>query len=186
MKIVALLGSPRINGNTAILMEEVLKGAKAAGAETQSFVLNDLDISWCQGCFACKVKPYCIVTDDGNTIIEAITNADGIIFATPIYMWDMTAQLKTIIDRFTCLLNPDFTSKLLPGKKVLWTVTQGQSDIDLFSDVFVRHEKMLQFLGFGENKLLIAGGLHRPGDIENRADIMGKARELGGWLAAKK
>ena len=184
MKIVALLASPRPKGNTAALMQRVLQDAEALGAQTEVFSLNKLNIKGCQGCYGCKKNPTCVIKDDAQPILAAIAEADRIVLATPVYMWDMAGQLKTIIDRFFCFMNMDYTSKLAQGKKVLWTITQGQPDVDKFRPAFEQHAAMLQFLGFGENKLLIAGGMMMPGDAEANTDAMEKATEMAKWLVA--
>jgi multimeric flavodoxin WrbA len=116
--------------------------------------------------------------------LAAIAEADRIVLATPVYMWDMAGQLKIMIDRFFSFMNMDYTSKLTQGKKVLWTITQGQPDVDKFRPAFEQHAAMLQFLGFGENKLLIAGGMMMPGDAEANTDAMEKATEMAKWLVA--
>lgn len=182
MKVVALLASPRKQGNTALLMQEVLKEIEAAGAKTQVFYLNELDIKGCQSCFGCKSHATCVVKDDARQVLDAIAEADSVVLATPVYMWDMNAQLKTIVDRMFCFMNPDFSSKLAPGKKVVWAITQGQPDDKMFLPTFEKHSKMLQMIGLGESKFLIAGGLHNPGEIMSQSDIMHTASEMGKWL----
>jgi multimeric flavodoxin WrbA len=182
MKVVALLGSPRQTGNTARLMQEVLKIAEAKGAQTQVFYLNQLTMKGCQSCFACKSQPSCIVQDGASPILEAIAEADSVVLGTPVYMWDMTAQLKNVVDRLYCFLNPDFSSKLAPGKKVLWAITQGQPDPNMFLATFEKHGKMLQMLGFGENEFLIAEGM-RPG-VTMSQDMIKNAHDMGEWVAA--
>ncbi|MCX7781821.1 MAG: flavodoxin family protein [Negativicutes bacterium] len=182
MKVVALLASPRKQGNTALLMQEVLKETEALGAQTEVFYLNGMDIKGCQSCFACKSQSDCVIKDDGRQVLDALNEADCVVMATPVYMWDMTAQLKTIIDRLFCFLNPDYSSRLAPGKKVLWALTQGQPDKNTFLSTFEKHGKMLQFLGFGESKFLVAGGLRTPGDILSQQNILQNARDMAKWL----
>lgn len=185
MKIVALLASPRPQGNTAVLMQKVLQEAAVLGAQTEVFALNKLNIKGCQGCYGCKKNPSCVIKDDAQSILKAIAEADGIILATPVYMWDMAGQLKIIIDRLFSFFNVDYTSKLTPGKKVLWTITQGQPDVDKFRSVFEQHAAMMEFLGFGENKLFITGGMMVPGDAELRSDAMEEAKAMAQWLVTK-
>lgn len=185
MKIVALLASPRQKGNTAVLMERALKEAEALGAQTEVFNLNKLNMKGCQSCYGCKRNPSCVIKDDGQSVLEAIAGADGVILATPVYMWDMAGQLKLMIDRLFSFLNTDYSSKLTPGKKVLWTITQGQPDTDKFRHTFEGHAAMMEFLGFGENKLFITGGMMMPGDAEARTDAMEQAAEMAKWLLGK-
>lgn len=185
MKIVALLASPRPKGNTAVLMQKVLQEAEALGAQTEVFSLNKLNIRGCQSCYACKKNPTCIIKDDAQPILKAIAEADRVVLATPVYMWDMAGQMKIMIDRLFCFLNTDYTSKLKPGEKVLWTITQGQPDVDKFRTVFEQHAAMMEFLGFGENKLFITGGMMAPGDAEKQSDAMEEAASMAKWLVAE-
>ena len=117
MKIIALQGSPRIGGNCDVLMDEMIKGAEENGHEVVKYYLEKEDIAPCKACLFCAENPDCVREDDGNKIINELVAADGVIFATPIYYGQMTAQAKTIIDRFYAIgQNPD---KSLSGKAAL-------------------------------------------------------------------
>ena len=182
MKVVAIYGGPRRNGNTLDLLKEVLDQVEKQGATTETFYLNQLNFKGCQSCFGCTKNITCVLKDDAQKVLAAVGAADRIILATPVYMWDMTGQLKLFIDRLFSFLNLDHTSKLAPGKKVLWTVTQGQPDTEKFRSVFVKHGQMLEFLGFGENKVFIAGGLFTPGDLKKQPQVLQAARDQADWL----
>jgi multimeric flavodoxin WrbA len=99
MKVLAISGSPRKHGNTALLLNEVLAGAKAEGAETDLFSVAGKDIKGCDGCWACVKTGKCHIEDDLTPLYGLMTGADGIVFGTPIYFWGMTSQMKAIIDR---------------------------------------------------------------------------------------
>jgi len=182
-KIIALSGSPRKEGSTSALVGEVLRAASEQGAATKSFHLNDMNIRGCQSCYACKKEGHCVLADDMQQLYGEIADADGIIFATPVYMWQMTAQLKAAIDRLYPLLKPDYTSYLTPGKKVLLAVTQGRPDTSMFHHYFEHMGKNLSFLGFGAYEILIAGGTRKPEDLLQQGEVLSEARRLGGWLA---
>ncbi len=94
----------------------------------------------------------------------------------------MTAQLKLAVDRLYPFLKPDYSSYLTPGKKVLLAITQGRADTSMFRHYFEHVGKNLLFLGFGDYKILIAGGTHKPEDLLSQAAVMVEARRLGGWL----
>ena len=100
MKIIALQGSPRVGGNCDVLMDEMIKGAEENGHEVVKYYLEKQDIAACKACMYCAEHGECVRGDDGNKIIDELVAADGVIFATPIYYGQMTAQAKTIIDRF--------------------------------------------------------------------------------------
>lgn len=184
-RIIALNGSPREHGCTAALVNEVLKAAGEQGATVQSYYLNGMNIRGCQSCYACKKVGHCVLEDDMQQLYGEIAGADGIILATPVYMWQMTAQLKAAVDRLYPFLKPDYTSYLTPGKKVLLAATQGRPDVSAFLPYFEHTGKMLMFLGFGAYEILIAGGTRTPEDLLQQSDTLAAARRFGGWLAAQ-
>ena len=100
MRIVVLQGSPHRNGSTAILVEHFTNGAQAAGHEVLRLDVDRLDISPCTGCLACGYNGPCVQDDDNYIVKNAVLDADMIVFATPLYYYGMSAQLKTAIDRF--------------------------------------------------------------------------------------
>jgi len=106
MKILGLSGSPRKSGNTAILIEEALKGAESEGAEIDFVSVAGKDLKGCDGCNACFTKGECHIKDDMHEIHDRMVTADGIVFGTPIYVYGMTAQMKAVIDRTYGLRGP--------------------------------------------------------------------------------
>ncbi len=182
-KIVAINGSPRVQGSTAALVDELLKGAAGRGAEVKSYSIHDLTVKGCQSCYACRAQGTCVIKDDMQELYGEIADASGIVFATPVYMWQMTGQLKLIVDRLYPFLKPDYSSYLTAGKKVVLAVTQGRSDTSMFHHYFEHMGKNLLFLGFGSYKILIAGGTHKPEDLLSQDAVVAEARQLGGWLA---
>jgi multimeric flavodoxin WrbA len=185
MKVVVLNGSPHEHGCTAALAEEVIKALQKHGAEVCSHYLNGMNIKGCQGCFQCMETGRCVTIDDMQPIYDEIAEADGIVFASPVYMWAMSAQLKTAVDRLFAFLRPEHKSALSPGKKVLLLFTQGQKDTDMFRHYFEHVGKNLQFLGFSEYRILAAGGTHRPEEVLCQAEIMKDAELMGAWLCEK-
>jgi multimeric flavodoxin WrbA len=99
LKILAISGSPRERGNTVTLLDQVLAGAKEGGAEIELFSVAGKDIRPCDGCWACTRTGKCHVDDDMGALRDKMTEADGIIFGTPIYFYDVTAQMKAVMDR---------------------------------------------------------------------------------------
>jgi multimeric flavodoxin WrbA len=182
-KIVALNGSPRRQGSTAALVEEIVKGAVLQGAEADIYDLNGMNIRGCQSCYTCKSEGRCAVQDDMQELYGQIAAADGLILGTPVYMWQMSAQLKLAVDRLLPFLKPGYVSALAPGKKVVLAVTQGREDTAMFRPYFEQVAKNLLFLGFGACEILIAGGTRQPADLLKQAEVLAEARRLGEWLA---
>ena len=118
MKTILLNGSPRKNWNTALMLKEAQKGAASAGAETEYIDLFDLSYTGCRSCLACKRKGAerckCFWKDDLSPVIDRIFAADALIVGSPIYLGDITSQLRALIERLHfCALSYDDYSKLL-------------------------------------------------------------------------
>ena len=99
MKVLGLVCSPRKGGNTEILVREALAGAGRKGAETELYLVEDKDIRPCTACEACVPEGICATDDDMQGLYEKLLAADGIIFGTPVYFINVTAQAKIVIDR---------------------------------------------------------------------------------------
>ncbi len=109
MKIVAVLGSPRLQGNSSTLAHKFLDTAQELGAEVRVYPLNLLSFQGCQGCGACKTTmETCILEDDLAPVLEAIKGADVLVLASPVYFGDLSGQMKCFFDRTYSFLNPDF------------------------------------------------------------------------------
>jgi multimeric flavodoxin WrbA len=104
MKILAINGSPRgRNSNTNIMVTALLKGAESAGAETENIFLSEKNIQQCRGCHTCwfKTPGQCAIDDDAKGVLDAMGDADIILFATPVYVLNISGTLKTLVDRLT-------------------------------------------------------------------------------------
>lgn len=182
-KIVVLNGSPHFNGCTAALTDHVVRSAEQEGAEVISHFLNALSVKGCQGCFKCQETGRCVTQDDMQPIYDDIAAADGLVLASPVYMWSMSSQLKTVVDRLFAFLRPGHTSALKPGIKVLLLFTQGQRATNMFLPYFEHVGKNMQFMGFGEYRILVAGGTHLPEEVLCQKDVLADAEAMGKWLA---
>ncbi len=183
MKILALSASPHLHGNSAHLVDQLLAGAREAGAQTERLDLNTLHIRGCQGDFACKKHGRCGLKDDMQAIYDKIDEADAVVFASPVFMLTVNAQLKTVIDRLFHYMNMDLTSRIVPAKRSALIVTQGQPDAGLFMPYLEALPKALGMLGFGETHLLVGAGLRDPDAAAQRSDLQVRAREIGRQLA---
>lgn len=107
-KILILSTSPRKGGNSDTLAEEFAKGAREAGHEVEKIGLWDKTIGFCRGCLSCQKAKRCIIHDDADMIAQKMQAADVIVFATPIYYYEMSGQMKTMLDRGNPLYSSDY------------------------------------------------------------------------------
>jgi multimeric flavodoxin WrbA len=132
MKIIGFSASPRKEGNTAWAINQILEGAKEQGAETQAWYSSDLDIKPCQSCYGCKNGDRgCVINDDMQKLYDALTKADVLVFGSPIYMGQMSAQAKIFTDRLYAQIVPRFSPHFKEknaGKKLVLLFTQGDPD----------------------------------------------------------
>ena len=99
MKVLGIVCSPRLHGNTELMVQESLHGAQEAGAEVELVTLAGKNIAFCDGCHSCRANEGCHIKDDMQDIYTKLLEADGIIFGTPVYYWSVSAQAKALIDR---------------------------------------------------------------------------------------
>jgi multimeric flavodoxin WrbA len=99
-----------------------------------------------------------------------------------VYFGDISGQMKCFFDRTYAFLNPDFSSRLQPGKKAVVILTQGHPDPALFGDVFPRYEQWLKIYGFSEIELIRGVGLQEAGAVSSRPDVLAQAEAAVGRL----
>jgi multimeric flavodoxin WrbA len=121
MKLLTINGSPRKKWNTAILLENVIEGAKSQGAETELVHLYDLNYKGCISCFACKLKDgksygKCAVKDDIAQLFKKIEEADAVVIGSPIYLGNATGEMRSFLERlvFQYLTYTDPPGSLFP------------------------------------------------------------------------
>lgn len=192
MKIVCLKGSPRSGGNSAAIADRFLATAVSLGAEPSVFELNRLNYRGCQGCYACKKKlDRCILEDDLTAVLAAVHEADTVVLATPVYYGDLSGQLKCFIDRTFSYLVPDYITnptpcRLPPGKELVFIITQGQPDAELFADIYPRYDKFLKWYGFAESHLIRVCGIG-PASVDRVPEkYLKQAEELAQTLLGRR
>jgi multimeric flavodoxin WrbA len=147
MKILTLQGSPRASGNTATVLTQ-FESLVQEHHQVEHINIAELDIHGCRGCLSCqndKENPACCqVKDDANMVLEKILAADVVIYATPLYCWSFSAQLKALMDRHICLVKGIFAqnqNSLIQGKPLGLLVTCGGSEeasADIIQEIFDR------------------------------------------------
>ena len=148
MKVVSILGSPHKNGNTGQVLTWVEEEIRAAGHEVERVFLRDYTVEDCIACYECwKDDQFtgCVVTgDDANSLLDRMAEGDALIFATPLYCWNMSARLHALIDRGISIVKgygtPDHRSRV-EGKPTALVVTCGgslENNADLVGPTFDR------------------------------------------------
>ncbi|MDE5616595.1 MAG: flavodoxin family protein, partial [Clostridia bacterium] len=101
-KVVVVTSSPRKDGNSEILAKNFAQGARDVGHEVKFVAVRDVDLKFCTGCMYCQSHGKCVLKDGMNSLYDDFQNADALVFATPVYYYSVSGQLKTFLDR----LNP--------------------------------------------------------------------------------
>ncbi len=104
MRILGIVGSPRKNGNTEIMMKEALGVAGKAGWEIETFLMSEKQVAPCDACGTCFQVGSCVVQDDMQELYDKLEQADAVIFGSPVYFGSVSAQTKAVMDRMFALL----------------------------------------------------------------------------------
>ena len=107
-KVIVISTSLRPGSNSHALAEQFAKGAEAAGHQVELVSLRGKEIKFCIGCLACQKTGACVIKDDVPAIMESVLNADVVCWATPIYYYEMSGQMKTLIDRMNAMYPKDY------------------------------------------------------------------------------
>ena len=179
MKVVAITGSPHVNGNTSYLVDEALKELEARGIETEKISLAERAVSPCQGHDKCSTFKNCKIKDDAPDIIRKYNEADGVILASPVYFFDVTAQMKAFIDR-------NFFTFTHEGKKK--AKCAGLIAIGGGGGADETINTLKAFVGFNsmpDEDIFTLKGYTGERSAKDKPELVKKARELGRKMAAK-
>ncbi|MFA6471938.1 MAG: flavodoxin family protein [Candidatus Latescibacterota bacterium] len=177
-KIMGVVGSPRKNGNTHILVSTILQGAQESGNETDIILLGDHKIKECTGCHACWKGRICPRHDDMNDLYSRIIECDALILGTPVYWFGPTALMKAFIDRFVYFNCPENRAKIT-GKPVLLAIPLEDENPDTYTPVVEFFRKSIDYLHMNLADMIIAPGVGRKGEIREQAEKMKEAGEMG-------
>ncbi|MGD0818236.1 MAG: flavodoxin family protein [Methanomassiliicoccales archaeon] len=182
MKVLGIVGSPRKNGNTESIVQAVLDAAKEKGHATEKFNLNELNFAGCQACMYCKSHDRCKLEDDLVKVMDAVRDADAIVFGAPIYMGQLNGQFKLFEDRLYMFLGTDFKVSLKPGKKAIVVTSQGNPDPKMFEGTAHSLANMLKMFGLQVIDAIQMTGGNSPGAIMDRKDLLDIAKNAGNKL----
>jgi len=173
--VVIISTTPRKGGNSEILADEFKKGALATGNSVEKICLYDKKIDFCKGCLTCQTTKNCVIKDDANAIVGKMLHADVLVFATPIYFYEMCGQMKTLLDRS----NPLFPAKY-SFRDIYLLATSADGDPVSMDGA----EKGLQGWIDCFRKAKLSGvvrgvGAVQVGDIRNLPSVLQEAYEMG-------
>jgi multimeric flavodoxin WrbA len=178
--VVGFVGSPRKGGNTDTLVDEILKGAKDAGATTEKVILDDLDINPCKACYSCRTNGRCIQKDDMTGLYDKLREADVWVIGTPVYWWGPSAQLKAFIDRWFAMSgSKEKKQKSFGGRRVVLAVAMGDTDPATGRHVIGMFTDALEYVGAEFFDSILAAGVYDPGEVKSNTEIMQKAYQAG-------
>jgi len=181
MKVLGIFGSPRKGGNSDLLLEKALEGARSAGAEVTSLRAADLDMSGCRECGGCDDTGECIVDDDMQKVYPELDKADSIILSTPIFFYAPPAQLKAVIDRAQARWNRRRLSKKTKhesgtGYLIAVGATKGKN---LFTGTELIAKYFFDALDMSYGGSIQFSSVDAKGAIKNHPDALDQAFRLG-------
>lgn len=174
MKIVVLTGSPRRNGNSAYLADRFIKGAQEKGHEIYRFDCAFKQVEPCRACNRCGMDGLCIFDDDFSELRPHLIEADMVVFATPMYYFGISAQMKRVIDRFYAI------NGKIKGhyKKAAYLMTYANTAKSDAEPMLLHYRTMMDYLGWESVGEVVAPGVWTAASVRN-TDYGDKAYRLG-------
>ena len=182
MYILAIVGSPRLDGNTNYLTDQALHEATNLGARTEKIIISQHRLNPCLAHLNCRRLDSCAQQDDGTWMLDKFCKADGVILATPVYYYDVSAWMKIFIDR-NYFLNRH--GKKCQAKAVGIIVVAGGAGIEDTVQTLNRFVNSSSFNNIAEDKrFIVAGYASGPGDVRSDRRLIAEARDMGKHLVA--
>lgn len=173
-RVLVISTSLRNNSNSEILADAFLDGAQSAGHEAEKVSLKNKTLAFCRGCLTCQKTGNCVIHDDAEEIVEKMSHADVLVFATPIYYYEMSGQMKTLIDRANPLFTADYAYR-----KVYLLATAAEDDTHAMDGALKGLQGFIDCYEKAEIAgTVFAGGVDAPGTAEDHAAVK-EAYEMG-------
>ncbi len=175
MKLLAVVGSPRLGGNTNYLVGQALGEAANLGVQTECLVLSQYNMTPCLGHDACASFDTCRQKDDTSWILDKFCEADGVILATPVYYYNVSAQMKTFIDRNYFLYKHGRKSRARAVGIIILAGIEGIEDTRRTLRIFINES-----FNVTEDRIFIVEGYARSlGETKDKLPLLEEARKLG-------
>lgn len=188
MKVLGIMGSPRLEGNSDLLLDEALRGARSQQATVEKLVVDKLNITPCRECHGCLKDGNCVIKDDMVGVYPKLLDADGIIVASPIFFYGVSAQLKALIDRCQALwarkyvLKQTLTDSVRKGAFITVGATR---DERLFDGPKLTIKYFFRTINVEYMDEILIRGVDKRGEIKEHPTALSDAFELGSRLASQ-
>jgi len=183
MNCLGILGSPRIGGNSDILLDQALAGAKAAGGEVEKIILAKERISGCLACEKCNEHGVCAIDDAMQEIHQKILGAGAVIHSVPVYFWSMTAQMKAYLDRWCAFFDAEWRwhkayRPRMEGKRIGLITVCGDSNVATADPIVHSFKTTCEFTGLTWLGVVQASASAK-GEIAHNEAALKEAYDLG-------
>jgi hypothetical protein len=173
--VLVISSSLRVTSNSAVLAHEIVRGASDAGNNAEFLSLAEKDLNFCTGCMACQKSHRCVINDDASAIAEKVKYSDVLVFTTPIYYYEMSGQLKTMLDRMNPIYGDDYRFR-----EIYLVCTAADDDPQTPERAVSGIKGWISCFDKAEFRdVLFCGGVDQPGEVMSRRDYMEQAYLLG-------
>jgi multimeric flavodoxin WrbA len=185
IKIAAVYGSPRRKGNTATLLRRAVEGARDAGAEVEEIVLRDLKLSPCLEIYGCKKDGNCVIKDDFHQVRDRLLSSDGLMIASPVFFYSVSAHTKILMDRCQSLWVKKYWidkvpfGKWEPKRKGLFISVGATKGKKLYEGILLSIRYFFDVLDMELWRSLLYRGLDFEGDILAHPEYLDEAYQAG-------
>ena len=187
MKVLGIMGSPRIGGNTDLLLDEALKGAQSSGAETEKITIDRLKITPCKEIYHCLEDGTCPLKDEMTPLYDKLLAADAVIIATPIFFYTVSAQLMAFISRCQALWSRKYFLKNLdiPIKRGGFIAVGATKGANLFEGPKLTAKYFFKAINADYKQELLIRSVDKKGEITQHPDYLTAAYQLGKKLVTE-
>jgi len=185
LKILGIMGSPRIRGNSDLLLDEALKGAQSQGAEAEKIIVDKLQIAPCREYYGCLKDGNCVIRDDMDDLYPKILDADVVIIASPIFFYTVSAQLMLLISRCQALWARKYVLKNMdiPLKKGAFIAVGATKGKKLFDGPKLTIKYFFQAINAEYTEELLIRDVDKRGEIKEHPTALADAYVIGKKLA---
>jgi multimeric flavodoxin WrbA len=178
------MGSPRLGGNTDLLLDAALNGAQSRGAEVEKITIANMKIAPCREIYACLKEGQCPIKDDMTAFYDKLLNNDAVIVATPIFFYTVSAQLAALISRCQALWSRRYVlNMIIPAKRGAFIAVGATKGAKLFDGPKLTIRYFFKAINADYTEELLIRGVDKKGEIKEHPTALKDAFELGKRLA---